>query len=198
MNCSQDPHYIQLLFPAWTLLAVLPPSPIHSYQPGLPLACASLGLSLAVSRSLDIGSHSSASRRSGSRVLFAVGLLLFSSASNCVLERTMASVCIIGSGNWWVRKKRERVFDRREYISREYVDARDGWQNRFARALAHMQTSAHICLHVRVLRFIVCVRADDKVFCTTKCRRKSLVCTINNWRYAIFTEITITINYEYY
>ncbi|XP_029673915.1 LOW QUALITY PROTEIN: glycerol-3-phosphate dehydrogenase [NAD(+)] 1, chloroplastic-like, partial [Formica exsecta] len=48
-----------------------------------------------------LGSHSSAFRRSGSCVSSSVGFLFLSSASkNGVLERVMASVCIIGSGNW--------------------------------------------------------------------------------------------------
>ncbi|KAG5322145.1 GPDA dehydrogenase, partial [Acromyrmex heyeri] len=94
---------------------------IYSYQPGLRLVCnmthASLGFGrsfLAVSeqsRSLGgrfIGSirssRSSACGQSSSSCVSTVGLYLVSSSvyisSKRIFQNTMASVCIIGSGNW--------------------------------------------------------------------------------------------------
>lgn len=92
------------LFSAWTLLTALPPSLVYSYQPGLRLvygathASLTLGRPRAVSESLS--SYLSASRASGSRGSPVIAL--YSCRTTSSLERVMASVCIIGSGNWWV------------------------------------------------------------------------------------------------
>lgn len=110
-------------------------------------------LSLAVSGFL--GSHSSASRRSGSRVVASLSLL-FSSASNGVLERAMASVCIIGSGNWWVSKKKRRAnLKERENKLRERECRRAWWMAIDSHVPhAHADIGAHL-FTMRVLRFIV-------------------------------------------
>lgn len=96
--------YRYIFCPFFQLRIPLPPGPmIHSYQPGLRLACGMTHASFA-RLPLGIGGRSSrpsVSGRSGGTCVSTVGLHLVSSpASKCALRTTMASVCIIGSGNW--------------------------------------------------------------------------------------------------
>lgn len=187
LNYSWGARYIQLLFPAWTLLAILPPGPSHSYQAGR-LACASLGL---VSRRF----WAVIRRRPGEVVLASLPRSISSSRPHQTVSLSApwhlcaSSALVTGESP---KKKGERIWrSARINYEKESVDARDGWQS-IRTCPTHMRTSAHICLLCACSdsSYPSWCRTDDKVFYSTWSIEQNLRYAMNNWR--VFK------NYDYY
>lgn len=98
---------------------------------------------------LRFSSRSSASKRSGFGVSLTAHSFLTLAVSYSVLERAMASVCIIGSGNWWVPEKSTDLFKETWRTGAAAIfrsDEGDVGSISTCPSRAHADVATHICL----------------------------------------------------